>query len=336
MSAMFTPTANAFRIYDDNAGEAASSPLEAQDVDHSFNVDSNNSLQIRWRVDEVGGVSGTTMDDYIVQYSKNSGGFVNLTTSDIGDGIRAVAAGLTNDNATTDRSSDPISNPGGGSFVAGEQSTDGSVDDMQLTASNFTEHVYGVEFVAANVAADDTFDFKFSKPSGIVNSVTPRITISKSGGAQTISGTVGEISTSESLPADAVLANAAAQSISGTVGEIATGFASPVDHALSIVAASQPITGTVGEISSAESVPSQTIANAAAQVISGTVGEISTAESVPADPVLVLSTPQVITGAGAIATGEAVPSLRISIPGSGVGPVRLHARMTPRRVGFGM
>ena len=50
MADMFTPTAYAFRIYDDKAGEADSNALETQDVSHSFKVDSNNSLPKRLRV----------------------------------------------------------------------------------------------------------------------------------------------------------------------------------------------------------------------------------------------------------------------------------------------
>lgn len=176
---MFTPHFNAWRFYDDDAGEAASTALAAEDINHTINADSNVAFQFRARIDETGGADGTTMHDYQVQYAKNGGIATDLTTTDSGDGIRAVAAGLTNDNATTDRSSEPISNPGSGSFVAGEQSDDGLVDNMQLTANNFTEHAYGIEIVSANVADTDYFEFSFSSPGGIVNNVTPRMTVSK-------------------------------------------------------------------------------------------------------------------------------------------------------------
>ena len=232
MSAMFTPNFNAFRFYDDDGGEAASTQLAAQDTNHSINADSDVAFQLRVRVDEVGGVAGTSMDDFSILYSKNSGIFIQVPTTDSGDGIRAVAAGLTNDNATTDRSTSPISNPGGGSFVAGEQSDDGIVDDHTLTASDFTEHAYGIEFLTANVADADTFDFEIGgKISN--NNVVPRMTIVKSGGAQTISGTVGEISTGESVPSDAALAAATPQAITGTVGEIASAESFANDHIIS-------------------------------------------------------------------------------------------------------
>lgn len=211
MSGMFEGTFAAFRFYDDSAGEAASAALAAQDANHSLNNTANVAIQLRVRIDETGGLSGTTMDNFEVFYSKNSGLFVALTATDNGDGIRAVAAGLTNGNATTDRSSEPISNPGGGSFVPGEQSDDGIVSNFQLTASNFTEHAYGVEFVAANTADADTFDFEIQGKINIT-SVVPRITITKAGAPDetadgspsvtkfTASGTAEAIRTADGSP----------------------------------------------------------------------------------------------------------------------------------------
>lgn len=181
MVVMFIPHFNASRFYDDDGGEAASTQLAAQDTDVIINVDGGNQpFQFRARIDETDGGDGTTMDDYGVEYEKNdSTTWVALTTTDNGDGIHTVAAGLTNDAVTTDRSSDPISNPGAGSFVDGEQSDDGIVDNRILTGGNFTEHVYGIEIVAANVADNDTFDFRFDGASGVTNNVEPRVTVDK-------------------------------------------------------------------------------------------------------------------------------------------------------------
>lgn len=180
---MFTPHFNAFRFYDDSGGEAASTALAAEDTNISVDVSSGNvSIQFRARIDETGGASGSSMDDYTVQYDKNGVGNVDLSATDPGAGIHGVDAGLTNDGATTDRASEPISNPGAGSFVAGEQSNDGVVDDMALTSGDFTEHVWGIELVAANVADTDFFDLTLRTPSGVVNNVTARVTIIKTGG----------------------------------------------------------------------------------------------------------------------------------------------------------
>ncbi len=188
MSAMFTPHFNAFRFYDDDGDSDNSTPLEAQDVNHSLTVDADQSIQLRGRIDETGGTDGTTMDDYSVRYNKNSAGFVDLPQTDQGDGIFATTAGLTNETATTNRATDGISDPGGGSFVAGEESSDAEVTDMQLTASNFTEHAWGIGFAEANLADADSFVFELNKPSAIVNNVTPTITIVKTGGPVEASG----------------------------------------------------------------------------------------------------------------------------------------------------
>lgn len=192
MVAMFTPHFNASRFYDDDAGEAASAALAAQDTAGDVDVSSGNkAFQFRARIDETGNADGSTMDDYGVEYEKNdSTTWVALTTTDNGDGIRAVAAGLTNDAATTNRSSEPISDPGAGSFVDGEQSSDGVVDDLQVTASNFTELAYGAEIVAANVADGDTFDFRFSSASGVTNNVEPRVDVVKAGAPTPVSASI--------------------------------------------------------------------------------------------------------------------------------------------------
>ena len=63
MTAMYTADFNAFRFYDDDAGEAASTQLAAQDTNHSINADSNVAFQLRARLDEVGCAAGDAMLD---------------------------------------------------------------------------------------------------------------------------------------------------------------------------------------------------------------------------------------------------------------------------------
>lgn len=190
---MFTPHVNAWRFYDDSGGEAASNQLEAQDTDHDVDVTAGNvDLQLRFRIDETGGADGATTDDWQLQYNPNGGGFVNHSITD-NDGIIAVTAGLVDGNVTTNRSSDPISDPGSGSFVPGEQDDDGLVQDRQLTSGNFTELVYGMRFVLASLTNGDAFDFQISTPTGIVNNVTPGITITidAGGGGRIMSSLAG-------------------------------------------------------------------------------------------------------------------------------------------------
>ena len=179
---MFDPEFTAWRFYDDDAGEAASAPLEAEDTDHTLTVDADTSIQLRMAIQN-NDAAGST-DDYRLDYDKNSVGFAILTTSDTGTGILAATAGLTNDNATTDRATNGITD-GSGTFDAHVQITDG-IGNATLGASNWTETVYGVRFISANVANNDTFDFEFGRPNVMVNTVVPRITISKAAGGLAI------------------------------------------------------------------------------------------------------------------------------------------------------
>ena len=84
------------------------------------------------------------------------------------------SASLTDGNATTNRLG-----AGSGSFVAGKISEDGRVDDLQITASNYTELLYSLTMVSSQIADTDTFDFKVYGNDAVVDTytVTPRITV---------------------------------------------------------------------------------------------------------------------------------------------------------------
>lgn len=183
---VFTPVAQAFRFYDDDAGEDASTPLANQDTNVTINVDGGNvAFQLRYRIQNTTAVAGATTDDFALQRSVNGGTFatINGTTS----AILATTSGLTNDNATTNRATNGITD-GSGSFVAGEQSSDGIVDNWQLTASNFSELVWGGTLVSADVSDNDAITFRVTLNGGapgMTNSVTPTITVDKSPPAST-------------------------------------------------------------------------------------------------------------------------------------------------------
>jgi len=85
------------------------------------------------------------------------------------------SSNLTDGNATTNRLTG-----GTNSFVAGKISEDGEVDNLQITASNYTELLYALTLKAAELADGDTIDFKVYRNGAVVNTytVTPRITIS--------------------------------------------------------------------------------------------------------------------------------------------------------------
>ncbi len=181
--AVFAPAANAFRLYEDGT-ESGSSPIDSQDTDITRNVDANSQVHLRIRVDEVGAgsVGGEATDDYALEVSINLGGFVAVTGASTGVQADSTST-LTDGGATTNRATNGISDPGGGSFVAGEQEeVNGVIENTQLTADNFTEHVWALLLVAAELSNGDTLDFRVTLNGGdpgMTNNVTPRITAQK-------------------------------------------------------------------------------------------------------------------------------------------------------------
>lgn len=224
---VFSPNANAFRFYDDDADEANSTPLANQTTNITVNVDAGNvAFQLRYRVQNATAVAGATTDDYTLQRSHNAGAFSTVNGSTV---IIASTSGLTNNNATTNRATNGITD-GTGSFVAGEQCTDGTLDNHQLTASNFTEHAWGCTVVAADVNHGDTIDFRISLNGGapgMTNSVTPRITIQKAAtGTGALVAQAADVTgsgTSSSTGTGALAAQAAAIDGEGIGGDVSTG-----------------------------------------------------------------------------------------------------------------
>lgn len=88
-----------------------------------------------------------------------------------------ASTNLTDSGATTNRLGS-----GTGSFVAGEVSEDGLVDDLQITASNYTELLYSLTLVSSALANNDTLDFRVLRNGAVLDTytVTPRVTASKS------------------------------------------------------------------------------------------------------------------------------------------------------------
>lgn len=211
----FTPNLNAFRFYEDGT-ETGASPIGAEDADINRVVSSNSQVQLRVRLDEVGGASGLSTDDYLIRFSHNSGAWTTPT------GVTSVvqmdsSSALTNNAATTNRATDGISDPGTGSFVAGkQQSTSASALNLQLTSGNFMELVYGLLLISADLTNGDTLDFKIAAVKNVAvelgGTATPRITIA---GSVTLVGT-GQAST---------LATGSG-SVSGDVSFLGTGLSS--------------------------------------------------------------------------------------------------------------
>jgi len=175
--AAFIPSLDSFRYYEDGT-ETGSSAIDTQDTDISRNVDSDSNLQIRIRVQEQGpgSVGGVSTDDWQLQYDKNTGGFVNVASSS--SNVKAFpSASLVDAADTTNRLG-----AGTGSFIAGEiDEANGEVTDHQLTADNFTEYLWSVTLISADLANNDTLDFRVLLNAAAINSdIVPRITATKS------------------------------------------------------------------------------------------------------------------------------------------------------------
>lgn len=178
MSSIFALTQAAYRWYEDGT-EAGGVALAAQSTAPTVNVFSGNvDLVLRVLLNETGAgsISGAATDDYQLQYSKNGGAFTNVTTSS-SNAVAWASGNLTDGGATTQRLTG-----GGGSFVAGEVSEDGLVDDRQLTANNNTEHVYTVRFVSADLANGDVMTFRVllnGATTNVTYTVTPTLNVVK-------------------------------------------------------------------------------------------------------------------------------------------------------------
>lgn len=158
--AVMDPTQIHYRFYDDDGDEDSSTPLEAEDTSTPITVATGSTTIAHFRItiQEDDGVSGAATDDWQLQYDKNFGGYTNVTTSSAN--VRAVdSAHLTDGAATTNRATNGLTD-GTGSFVAGEQSEDGLIDDFQLTANNYTELLYAIEFVGNDLDDGDIVHFR--------------------------------------------------------------------------------------------------------------------------------------------------------------------------------
>lgn len=186
MPNVFAVTFRAFRFYLDGT-ESGSTAAAAQDTNEAVNVgagDLKRHLRVSLAETGSGSISGAATDDYQLQVSVDGGAYGNVTGSSTY--VKAdTGSGLTDGDATTDRAGEPVDNPGTGSFVAGiQEEADALIANWQLTANNFTEHVFALVLVAADFTVDGsrTLDFRVALNGGspgITTSVVPRITVTK-------------------------------------------------------------------------------------------------------------------------------------------------------------
>lgn len=184
MSDKFVVDFDAFRFYEDGT-ESGSSPIAAQDVSPTGrNVDSNSKIHLRCRVQEVGQgtLAGATTDDYNLQYRLNGGGGWTSITGATTQVQADSGSSLTDGGATTNRGTDGITD-GTGTFFAGiQESSDSELTDFQHQADNFTEHVFALVLISADLVDNDQVEFRLALNGGnpgMDNTATPSITVTK-------------------------------------------------------------------------------------------------------------------------------------------------------------
>lgn len=182
--ASFTLVSNAFRWYEDGS-EDGSTPVENQDIDISGrDLDGGDSqLHLRWRVDETGGADGAVTDDYAMEFDRNSSGSWTVVTTSSSYVQVDTASTLVDGDPTTNRATNGISDPGSGSFDAGEQEDgDGEITNLKISASNFSELVFAIKLIAADLSNGDDLDFRLTLNGGtpgMTNNVEPGVSVSK-------------------------------------------------------------------------------------------------------------------------------------------------------------
>jgi hypothetical protein len=148
-------TQAAYGFFDDAGTEAGAAPLAA--VNTAITANTGNGDQagvLRVQLQLTTAVATDATDDWALQYSRNGGAW-----SPVGPGTTTVQSynnpNLTDGAATTNRLG-----AGTGSFVAGEISETGGVTDLGWSGNNYTELVYSLKLLAANLTAGDTLTFR--------------------------------------------------------------------------------------------------------------------------------------------------------------------------------
>lgn len=144
-------------------------------IEHS----GDNTNRIVWGADisspaHGGNVSSLQGGSWVAESAADAIFYVYSISTEV---VGYNSASLTDGNATTNRLGS-----GTGSFVAGEISEDGLVDNLQITASNYTELLYSLTIESTAVADNDTLDFRVLRngaTTGITYTVTPRIVINR-------------------------------------------------------------------------------------------------------------------------------------------------------------
>lgn len=188
----FAPSQNHFRFYEDGT-ESGSTPIANEDTNITRTLDTDSNLHLRLLFLENNAAASAAGLDWKLQYSLNGGGYVDVTGSS--SVVKSFdSASLTDGNATTNRATNGLTDPAA-TFDAGEiEDVDGIILDDPLAASGFTEQLWSLTCVSADVSNGNTIDFRVvydntgAGYTTMTYNVTPRITVSKTVTTQFIIG----------------------------------------------------------------------------------------------------------------------------------------------------
>ncbi len=165
-----------FRFGKDDDTEAAHTFWQLEDVNHSQFISANWTFLLRFTEQESGGTAAANTDAQF-QYNKNAAGWVNITTTS--SVVKAVVV-----NAFTDGQNATKRLSGTGTFeTTGAGCTEdglsgGTANDIAASGNSETEA--GLQVVFADVANNDTIQFRFTSPDWTITyTITPTLTITK-------------------------------------------------------------------------------------------------------------------------------------------------------------
>lgn len=165
----------AYRGRNDDGGESSATWIASTNT--SWTQYYKDPFRIRFAVAEVNGAKDNNRT-FQIQYNKNSTGWTNITTSS--SNVQAVTS---SNYADGDPTTQQISS---GAFAGGRMSEDGIAGDNTSTdfaGGDTAEHEYALNFVNADVADGDVFDFRLIFGDGTSFSTytnTANVTVSTS------------------------------------------------------------------------------------------------------------------------------------------------------------
>lgn len=167
-----------FRFGKDDGTESGHTFWQLVDVNHTQLITADWTFLLRFTEQETGNTAAANTDAQF-QYNKNGAGWVDITTTSVV--VKAVAVNaFTNGQACTKRLTGTGTFETTGAGCTEDGSSGGTANDIAALGNSETEA--GLQVVAAQVANNDTIQFRFTSPDWTVGyDITPTLTIQKSG-----------------------------------------------------------------------------------------------------------------------------------------------------------